>query len=78
MCVFGGGPKAPSIPAPPAAPAALPTEASAGVKKARGDKKRQIAALQGSQATFLTGSRGLLAPEQTAGTTLLGGGGAVA
>ena len=67
---------APSIPAPPPPPPPPPEpakKAAEPVKRAKEETRKRVRSLAGAQSTFLTGSRGLLAPEQTGTTTLLGG-----
>lgn len=71
MC--GGGPKTPPPPPPPPPPPKPPTQASEPVKRARNQSRNRARALAGDQSTILTTARGLLQPENTAGTTILGG-----
>jgi len=71
MCLGGASiPAPPSLPPPPPEPA---KKSDAAVKRARDDTEKRQRSLAGAQSTFLTGSRGLLAPESTGQTTLLGG-----
>lgn len=71
MCM--STPKAPSVPAVPP-PAPEPAEkASESVRIAREESKKKSRAAQGDAASQLTGPRGLMAPANTANSTLLGG-----
>lgn len=72
MCV-SSAPKAPAPPAPPPPPPEPATKADPDVRKARTDTQRRARSLAGAQSTIITGARGLLAPESTGQTTLLGG-----
>ena len=74
MCM--SSPKAPAPPPPPPPPPATatpPTKANKAVKTARSQAQTRARGLQGDKSTQLTGPRGIMAPAQTAGTTLLGG-----
>ncbi len=67
---------APSMPAPPPPPPPIaepPKKSNENVKRAREDTAKRTRALAGAQSTFITGARGLLAPESVGKTTLLGG-----
>ena len=72
MCVFSS-PKVPAPPPPPPPPPEPPTKAAEPVRRARQEQITKQRAAAGANSTFLTGARGLLAPESTGKTTLLGG-----
>ena len=74
MCISTAKPSAPPPPPPPAPVAATaPTKASEPVRKARSQSVKNSRSKAGDAATQLTGPRGLMAPANTANTTLLGG-----